>query len=163
MPDTRFLVDANVFIEAANVYYTFERVPGFWVWFEKALRDGRVTTLDFVLEEIEYPSELAEWVNELGDDIETVDASEDAVQDELKDLANWLVAQGFANEYVAEFLDRADPWLIASAKVCDLTVVTQEKLAGAGTKKVKIPNVCIARNVGWKNTFEMLDALRATF
>lgn len=96
MPDTRFLVDANVFIEAANVYYTFERVPGFWVWFEKALRDGRVTTLDFVLEEIEYPSELAEWVNELGDDIETVDASEDAVQDELKDLANWLVAQGFA-------------------------------------------------------------------
>lgn len=74
-----------------------------------------------------------------------------------------LLAQGFANEYVAEFLDRADPWLIASAKVCDLTVVTQEKLAGAGTKKVKIPNVCIARNVGWKNTFEMLDALRATF
>jgi hypothetical protein len=104
-----------------------------------------------------------EWVDGLDVGQLTVDLSAPAVQREYQNLANWLVSQNFGPEHIAKFLDRADPWLIAAAKVHDLTLVTQETLAGSGTKKVKIPNVCEARYVEWSNTFTMLDALGATF
>jgi len=161
--DPDFIVDANLFIQAATSYYAFERVPGFWTWLQRAVESERVKTIHFVLDEIEYPSELVQWVNDLGVDVLTVDVSDPEIQVEYQSLVNWLVRQDFGPEHVAKFLDKADPWLIAAAKVKGSTLVTQETLAGQGTKKVKIPNVCEAHDVPWANTFEMLDDLGASF
>lgn len=163
MSSPQFLVDANVFMEAANTYYAFRRVPGFWVWLKDAVQGGQIRTVQFVLDEVEYPEELVQWVEELGVDILTVDLSDPAVQSAYQNIVNWLVGQSFGPEHVANFLDKADPWLIAAAKVHELTVVTQESLAGSGTKKVKIPNVCDAHGVEWSSTFAMLDVLGAKF
>lgn len=164
MPSSKqYLVDANVFIEAANTYYALDRVPGFWAWMKDAAQAGSVKTIQFVLDEIEHPEGLVDWVSGIGADVLTVDPSEPAVQAEYQKIVNWLVAQDFGQEHVAKFLDKADPWLIAVAKVQGRTLVTQETLAGAGTKKVKVPNVCAAHGVEWANTFTMLDDLGASF
>ncbi len=37
----RYLLDANVFIEAKNLYYAFDICPGFWTWMDSVV-GGRV-------------------------------------------------------------------------------------------------------------------------
>ena len=63
----------------------------------------------------------------------------------------------------AKFLDGADLWIIAAARTLGATVVTQEQAAGAGTRKIKIPNVCAQFDVNCLNTFQMPDTLDARF
>ena len=57
------------------------------------------------------------------------------------------------------FLSRADLWLIAAGKALNATVVTQEKMLGKGTTKVKIPDICQQVGVKYVNLFDMMRAV----
>jgi len=39
-----YLLDANVFMEAANRYYATDICPGFWAWMEQAVSDGTIVS-----------------------------------------------------------------------------------------------------------------------
>lgn len=158
-----FIVDTNVLLEAANTYYAFNRVPGFWDWMAQQTGAGSIRTVSLVQDELDYPPELVDWVEEQTVAGLLIDVSNPDIQAAYQDLVNWVVQQDFGPEHVAKFLDKADPWVIAAAAVEGHTVATQEKLVGPGTKKIKIPNVCEARSVECCNTFEMLESLDATF
>lgn len=163
MADDLFIIDANVLLEAANTYYSFDRVPGFWEWLASATRAGQVRSVSLVADEIVYPDELVEWVDELADDGLFLDVSDDAIQASFAEVADWVVRNPFGPEHIAKFLDGADPWIIAASRVLSATVVTQESPLGPGTKKVKIPNVSDQFGVPWINTFDMLNRLGAKF
>ena len=62
----------------------------------------------------------------------------------------------FELQQAQSFLDGADPWVIAQAKVDGSVVVTREVPAGTYSKKVKIPNVCLEFDVEYVNTYTML-------
>lgn len=158
-----FLVDANVLIEAANNYYPLDRVPGFWEWMEEAIDGGDVRSITLVYGEIDYPPELVDWVKDLAKGPMFIDVSAPEIQTSFKQIVEWVIEQDFGPEHVVRFLDKADPWIIATALSSERTVVTQEALVGPGSKKIKIPNVCDAYNVGWCNTFEMLERMGARF
>ena len=49
-------------MEAANRYYTFSRVPSFWQWMAEKCVEGVVTSASMVKAEIEWPTELVEWI-----------------------------------------------------------------------------------------------------
>ena len=159
----KYIVDANTLIEAANVYYAFKRVPGFWQWMAEQCSDGVIRSASMVKDEIEYPIELVDWVDEREVDGFFIDVSSQEIQKEFQKVAMWVMAQKFGPEHKAKFLDGADPWIIAAAKVLNCKVVTQEKSGGANTKKVKIPDVCLAMGVECVNTFTMTDELSASF
>jgi len=158
----KYLVDANTLIEAANVYYTFRRVPGFWDWMAEQCSKGTVRSASMVKDEIESPVELVGWVEERESEGFFIDVSSPEIQKEFQKIAKWVMSQNFGPEHKAKFLSGADPWLIAAAKVHGCKVVTQEKSAGNGTKKVKIPDICTAFQVECINTFAMTDELNAT-
>ena len=40
----KYLVDANVLIEAKNRYYAFDITPGFWKWLNQAHTQGTVSS-----------------------------------------------------------------------------------------------------------------------
>ena len=40
----KYLVDANVLIEAKNRYYAFDIAPGFWKWLNQAHAQGTVSS-----------------------------------------------------------------------------------------------------------------------
>jgi len=61
------------------------------------------------------------------------------------------------------FLDRADPFVIAQAKVHNAIVVTHERLVPPESNKVKIPNVCERFDVKYTNLYTMMRALGARF
>jgi hypothetical protein len=159
----KYIVDANTLIEAANVYYTFRRVPGFWNWMAEQCSKGTIRSASMVKDEIEFPAELVEWVDEREVEGFFVDVSSPEIQKEFQKVAKWVMAQNFGPEHKAKFLNGADPWIIAAAKVLNCKVVTQEKSGGANTKKVKIPDVCAAVRVECINTFAMTDELNASF
>lgn len=159
----QYLVDANTMIEAANVYYTFKRVPGFWDWLAQQCTNGTIKSVSLVKDEIEFPTELVEWVEEREADGFFIDVSSPEIQKAFKEVAKYVMAQNFGPEHKAKFMSGADPWIIAAAKVHNCKVVTQEKSVGANSKKVKIPDICSAVKVVCVNTFAMTDELNASF
>jgi len=163
MANIKYIVDANTLIEAANVYYTFKRVPGFWNWLADQCSKGVIRSASMVKDEIEFPAELVEWVVEREAEGFFVDVSSPEIQKVFQQVAKWVMSQNFGPEHKAKFLNGADPWIIAAAKVLGCKVVTQEKSGGANTKKVKIPDVSTAIGVECINTFAMTDELSASF
>lgn len=158
-----YLIDANVMIEAAKTYYAFDRVPGFWSWLDDRIVAGDVRTASLVMEEIDYPEPLVDWLKAKDPSQTFVDVSQLSIQQKFGEIATWTVTSPFGPEHIAKFMAGADPWLVAAAAVHEACVVTQETHVGPGSKKVKVPNVCEAFGVRCINTFEMLGELRARF
>lgn len=61
------------------------------------------------------------------------------------------------------FMDGADPFLVGAALETEAILVTQETLAGASRRQVKIPDAYRHLGVQYENTFEMMRALGARF
>jgi hypothetical protein len=156
-----YLLDANVFIEAANRYYATDICPGFWDWMEQAARDGRVISTQRVRDELlGREDDLAAWTEQQpASFFLNADAG---VLPHLATLATWVRQQRYRPEAITEFLDSTDYYLIATAMSAGHEIVTHEKPSD-GQKRVKIPEPCIAHQVEFVNTFTMLRRLGARF
>lgn len=65
MSETRYLIDTSVFLQAEKAYYSFRIAPGFWESLVELHNQGRILSIDRVLDEICYgdEDELTNWVN----------------------------------------------------------------------------------------------------
>jgi len=58
----RFVLDANVFIEAKNKYYGFSLCPGFWKALIAQHKKSRLCSIDKVLDELGHERDaLSDW------------------------------------------------------------------------------------------------------
>ena len=156
-----YLLDANVFIEAARRYYAFDLVPRFWTSLQELAQGGRICSIDRVKQEIGRGRDrLAEWsASDFADGFVSTDTSD--VLAEFRNVMAWVTAQvQFADAAKEEFAAGADGWLVAYAKAKDYVVVTHEQLSPDVRRRVPIPNVCGAFGVRYVDTFEMLRELR---
>ena len=155
-----YLLDANVFIEAARRYYAFDLVPRFWTSLEELGQSGRVRSVDRVRHELERGHDrLAEWA---ASDFPDAFASTDTldVLAEFRNVMGWVTAQAqFTGAAKEQFAGSADGWLVAYAKTRRYTVVTQEQLSEEVKRRVPIPNVCTAFGIRFVDTFTMLREL----
>lgn len=157
-----YLLDANVLIAAKNLYYGFDFCPAFWDWVIRENRAGRVFSVSRVLNEITGgDDDPAEWVRQLDSGFFLPpDAS---TADSFTAVAQWVdQAQPYTPAAKNTFLQIADYYLVAQAHALRYTVVTQERPENS-RNRVKIPNVCLALNIPYLNTFEMPRAERARF
>lgn len=155
-----YLLDANVFIEAARRYYAFDLVPRFWMGLEQLAQEGRVRSVDRVKQELEKGQDrLAEWAaSDFAQGFASTDVAE--VLGEFRRVMAWVAGQPqFTDAAKRQFADGADGWLVAYAKVRGYVVVTQEQPSGDVKRRVPIPNVCNAFGVRYVGTFEMLREL----
>lgn len=159
---TQFLVDTNTFIQAKDFHYGFDICSGFWRSLDVNHEKDKVFSIDRVKTELlDGNDELKDWAKdarresffEPTDDIEVIEKAAE-ILDWLQDEDQYKVAGK------ADFSAKADPWLIAYASVHDLTLVTHEQLRPDIKKRVPIPNVCEAFDVGYTDVFEMLRALK---
>lgn len=160
----RYLLDANTLIEAKNRYYQMSICPGYWEWVILAHEDGVVASIASVGAELRRGNdELAEWARQnAGLFIEDSDA---ATQTVFAEVANFVA--GSANNMKAgaleDFLDGADPWLIAKARMLNAVIVTHERLNEANRRKFLIPNVCRHFGVTCIDTFDLLRLTEVRF
>lgn len=159
-----FCLDADVLISAHRFYYAFDIAPSFWDGLLLNARQGNVRSPIAVFHEIIGDDELAQWVKEH----KTIlfEEPDDQINEIFAQIANY-VSENYELHQITEFLDGADPWVIAHAKSKNYIVVTQEKLkkeerspsTGRIFGKIKIPNICRVFNVEWINTFQLMRKL----
>ncbi len=158
----QYWLDSNVFIEAKRRYYRFKVVPAFWNWVDEAAENGSIVTSTEVFDELKgQGDDLANWVADRKESSLFVPPSDEA-QRVYSEISEFVVGN-YEAAFATEFLDKADPWLIAQAKAADAddVVVTQEVWAPADAKKVKIPNICGQFGGPYRNTFEAMEDLGA--
>jgi hypothetical protein len=162
MADTRYLLDANIFITAARQYYAFDLAPKFWKCLEENAKAGRVQSIDRVKGELlKGNDDLADWAKgAFADAFATTD--DPAVITVYSQIMAWAQAQAqFMEAAKAEFARCADGWLVAYAKAHALIVVTHETFSAEARKRVLIPNICKAFGVEYLDTWAMLRGLGA--
>jgi hypothetical protein len=161
---SRYLLDANVFIQAKDQYYSFELCPGFWSSLIDQHSKNRIFSIDKIRDEIKGDPSLGKWILEDAPPEFFKKTKDIAVVKALGELNIWVNSSPqFTAAAKAEFADSADGWLVAYAKVNGHVVVTHEVYQPEARNRVKIPNVCRQFGVINVNTFEMLTALGVKF
>ena len=164
MISTIYVLDANVFIEAARHYYAFDLVPAFWKCLVDYAEAGHIRSVDRVKKELERGNDpLASWArHEFGDAFASTD--EEDVFGAYTDIIDWAQHnEQFTDAAKADFAGAADPWLVAYARVKTCVVVTLEQPRPYAKKEIKLPDVCEEFSVGFTNTFDMLRKLGVSF
>ena len=159
---SRYCLDANVFIQAKNGPYGLDFHPSFWKFMAVQVDAEVICSPKMVYDELASgEDDLADWVKDRKDQGMFV-VPDERIQVVFGDIAD-NVEQKYANHHARLFLDGADPWVIAHAKVQGAVVVTHEKLVNDESAKVKIHNVCVHFGVKYVDTYEMLRTLGARF
>ena len=158
----KFVLDANVFIQAKRRFYAFDFCPGSWdmlIWHQQ---HGRLCSIDKVQNEIlRGGDDLAEWVkNQFGPSAFAATSTAE-VTAAYSQMLNCVVAQShFRDIAKVEFQQVADGWLAAYAKANDCVVVTMEEYDPLRTTKVPLVNVCRAFDVPTISPFDLLRCFR---
>lgn len=162
----KYLLDTNVFVEAARRYYPLDFARPYWDGLLKFARQGRLSSCDRVLHELEKGrDELKTWAKkEFYPFFQTTETQE--VLEAYAELVQWAEGQRqYANYAIDEFMreGNADSWLLALALSTEQTVVTHEVFAPEAKKRILIPNVCQEFDIPYCDTFEMLRRLDFKF
>jgi hypothetical protein len=130
-----YLLDANVFIQAKNLYYGLDFCPAFWDWLIAHNTAGRVFSIEKVGDEVEGGGdELATWAADRGAGFFV--KPDAAMLPALGKVSAWATGQHYEPAAVNTFLQVADYYLVAHALAHGHTVVTHE-IASTSTKKIK--------------------------
>jgi len=157
----KYILDANVLIEAKRRYYSFDLCPGFWDSLLHHNSMGNLESIDRVGKDLSEGDDLDAWKKQSPSFFAPTEGA--AISTSYRDINQWVQSQErFSNFEKSRFADDVDAWVIAYAKANNATVVTHEVSAPKSTK-VKIPDVCNHFNIRYTNTFDMLQKLGVVF
>lgn len=160
----KHLLDSNTLIEAKNRYYAMAVCPGYWAWILQQHQALEIASIVPVRDELARGNDdLTQWVK--GNAHLFEDASDEPTQAAFGQIVAKIAEQVPVMKAGAfeEFLEGADPWLIAKAMATGAVVVTHEVYNPDIKRKFTIPNVCSLFGVRYMNTFELLGNLDARF
>ena len=156
----KYLLDANIFIQAKNLQYGFDFCPAFWDWLDEQFDVGNLGSIEKVLDELKAgDDDLSTWAAARPSMFAQPDAP---VAESLRAVSRWAASAHYDPAAVSTFLQDADYYLVAHAHAHELTVITHEVPANS-IKKIKIPNACIDLQIKCMNPYEMLRVERARF
>ncbi|MCS6894790.1 MAG: DUF4411 family protein [Bacteroidia bacterium] len=103
----KYLLDANVFIQAKNLHYGFDFCPAFWDWLIHKATEQRLYTIDKVAEEIiAVDDDLSNWIKKHYQTL--VHPTRAKVVQHLNLIAEWLHQQLYEPAAVSTFMQGAD-------------------------------------------------------
>jgi len=161
----QYLLDANIFIQAQNQHYGMDFCPAFWDFLKLEAESKTIMSTDMVYDELKlFNDEVSAWVVEHRDLLFTISSQEEEIQKKFIEIADFVNTHStYKQSEKDRFLSGADPWLIATANVMNLTIVTHEVLVPHTSKKVKIPNVAQEFHVTCINPYKMIRDLGGRF
>lgn len=154
-----WLLDTNIFVQAARREYGLDFCPAFWEWLIEANATGRVQSIEKVLAELVPGDDVADWAAARPSffvPLQPSDASS------LGHVAAWARSGDFTTAAATEFLSIADSQLVAVAHARKLTVVTHE-VPSNSKQRIKVPTACVALGISYASPYEMLRRERARF
>lgn len=164
---TRYLIDADVFIQAKNAHYAFSICPGFWDSLVGHYDDGHVSSIDHIKTELlrgDKKEDLVLWVKNQLPRKFFHSTADPKVVSKFQEIMLWVQRNSqFTDPAKAKFATEADGWLAAYADVHGFTVVTGEQLRPDVKSRVPLPNVCAEFGVPCRDVFLMLKDLSVQF
>ncbi|CAG1022630.1 hypothetical protein MTYM_01866 [Methylococcales bacterium] len=145
-PNPKYLLDANVLIQAKNFQYRFQFCQIFWDWIEKAHQANFVFSVNKVKIELENgkaDDPVRTWIDKLPNNFFLLDIKDPSVSPCYSQLMTWIASN---NHYTKQAKDEfarpnvADAFLIAVAKTHGYTIVTHEKGNPDRKSRVLIPD-----------------------
>jgi hypothetical protein len=156
-----YLLDADVFIRAKNLHYGFDFCPAFWDWLVRENQAGKLFSVEKVGDEVQAADdELADWASKRGPGFFL--APDESVSPALRAVADWAKGHGYDGAAVSTFLQVADYYLVAQALAAAHVVVSHE-VPSASSRKIKIPDACLALRIKCMSPYQMLRLERARF
>lgn len=153
MADEVYCLDTSFFIESWVRRYSPDIFPPFWEYLEEAARAQQLVSPQDVREELEHPLDLKKWVKKQS---EIFIDLEPRVVDSLKEVLEWArdrhLNQG--RDFRPKDL-KADPIVVALARVEDATIVTEESRSG-DQGRPKIPDYCVNFGLRCIKTIDMI-------
>jgi hypothetical protein len=153
MPQQLYSIDTSALIDAWVRYYPPDVFSTLWEQLDGLAVDGRITAPDDVLLELKRGGDdLFKWAKARPHIFNTTtEPVENSVTHIVNTYPTFLPATSHDGIW-------ADPYVIAQAATTGAIVVTGEKPAGLGSKRIKIPNVCEAMRI---ECYSFLDLVRA--
>ena len=163
MARKKYLVDANVFIQAKNLYYRFDFCEAFWEWLYRAHKAGLVFSIKKVKKELvsgDKTDPARKWAEDLPDDFFLDDVVDQDVMRTYAKVMQWASSSThYSSQAKAEFAkpDVADPFLIAVARRHGYEIISQEKSIPAAKRKIYLPDAANAFDVKTIFIYDMLS------
>lgn len=151
-----YVLDTNVFIDAANAYYAFDLAPGYWNFLVQLFDSHHAVSIKSVYDELGEAGDgdpLKDWAKQNRQHFVDFDPH---VVGCYQRVMSWARAQNYTASAISEFQSVADSWIVAHALANQWVVVTHEKTAPTSKKRIKIPDACAACGVECLSPFEML-------
>ena len=143
-----YCFDTSALIECWSRSYPPDVFPGLWVKLDELVTHQEVLCPDEVRVELaRQEDDLAKWINARQHLFVPLD-------DSIQRATSEVLARHPLLMKATKNRNGADPFVIATARVKNLTVVTEEK--GGTNTKPKIPSVCAALNVPCVNVLSFL-------
>lgn len=150
-----YVLDTNVFIDAANAYYAFDLAPGYWVFLVQLFDSHHAVSVKSVYDELGEAGDgdpLKDWARANKQHFVAPDSRVVAC---YQRVIVWAKSN-YDSPAVVEFQRVADSWIVAHALAHGWVVVTHEKSAPRSKRRIKIPDACVALGVECLNPFMML-------
>lgn len=129
-----YLIDSNSLIDAHQKWYRPKVFASVW---DCLASHKNVKMTSFVYNEIKYPDDLAVWTKKTyQQEVVNPDAAIISVYGEIMDWITQSERWSAAGISTWQSPDKADPWLIATAKINHQTIVTLD-----GNGRATMPNV----------------------
>lgn len=162
-----YLLDSNSLIGPSRSYYAFSFTQKFWQEIRKHIEAGNIVLLDRVEKEIaDSKDELASWLLEFSKKYVVSTEQADIVQ-QYSAVLEHIKSCGFYKDTAYRAwadIKCADPWIIATAKAKNFTIVSFEQPNGNLRKSnlckfAKIPEIATHFSVPYKNLFNLMKNL----
>ncbi|WP_422049335.1 DUF4411 family protein [Shimia sp.] len=149
------LLDSNAFLTPAMTYYAFDICGSYWSWIAQAAAAGDVKSISPVKRELcQKDDQIKNWIGMHGADIFMPDDS--AVRNTMAQVSMWANSNGYTTAAVAEFLSKADSYLVAYAMLGRHEIVTLETSAPGSKNRIKIPDAASAHGISTITPYQML-------
>jgi hypothetical protein len=158
-----YWLDTDVYLQAANGVLAFDLAPDFWQLLESKANEEIIGSPRHVYIELVEISgrddEIAKWAKAQREAGKLFVDPDQTVLDRYTVIADYV--NGTCDQSEGDkFLNGADAWVIAHAIAGGTVAVSEEKMAGMGSKRVKVPNICAHFNVPCIKTEQLLRDLK---
>ena len=156
-----WLMDSNIFMQAANEYYHFSFCPGFWDWLLQ--HTSEIRSVERVQDEILVKEDdLAAWCKEKLPK-SFFHKPDEKIFDNLKQITQYVnsLDSPYDLSKKRKFLNGADPMLIATAMHTGDVIITHENENPRSKNKIYLPKVADYFNVPHTRLFDVMLELKA--
>lgn len=168
---SKYLLDANILISAHRLFYAHDIVPSFWKWLEEMVPEN-IIIIDLVKDELTVEDDfLSNWVRYLLESNPANLIHTKSNQDIVNNYADVIDYIGSCGLYKVDSIEqwmgmnKADPFLIATAMTRNDIIVTLEK-RHSGLNQItptkqepKIPDVADRFSIECINLYELMRRL----